>query len=424
MKKIVNSSYRETYYKEVLNNGLTVLIFHKPEFISSICAFGTPYGGLHIHQKYEGKEYNFNPGIAHFLEHKLFETDEKDILNDFSAIGANVNAFTSHHQTVYYFSTNGDINKPLNMLLDFVQSFSVTEESVEKEKGIIAEELSMYMLDPASRLIDETYKAMYKNYPLKYDIGGTKDTVYAITKEELEECYRINYHPSNMVLVIASASDPEEVLKIVKDNQNKKTFIKKEKPVLNDKEEPFEVVESQKSFEMDVSKNKQVIAYKMKPNYKNVSEAVFDQLALTFLLTSCFSNLNPKYQEWLDEGKINDFFGYEVDYNLNSKYVMFYIESDDENMLEELIKEGLDVNNINEEILKELKRKFIGNSFSNINQLEGFTLDYIRSYLEGVDFFEEVDVIKSVTLEDVKNSIHFVENSSISKINLRKKSKI
>lgn len=421
MEKIVNNAYRETYYKEVLDNGLTVLIFHKPDYISSICAFGTPYGSLHINQKYEGKEYNFNPGIAHFLEHKLFETDDKDIMNDFSRIGANVNAFTSHNETVYYFSTNSDIEEPLNMLMDFVQNFSITEESVEKEKGIIAEELSMYLLDPMMRLLNETYEAMYKHYPLRYEIGGTKETVYAITKEELEECYRINYHPSNMLLVVASKEDPKKIIEIIKNNQKQKSFIKKEKPIINNEIEPFDVNKAIKDFEMDVTKDKHVIAYKMEPTFTDIEEAIREQLAITFLLSACFTANNPKYQQWLDEGRINDFFGFEVDYTLDYKYVLFFMESDDDEALEEIIREGLNTNNINEDLLEELKRKLIGNSFSNINQLENFTLDYMRDYLEGVDFFKESEAIQSITLEEVKKSIHFVENSSISKINLRKK---
>lgn len=420
MEKIFNKLYQETCYKEVLDNGLTILIFHKPEYITSVCAFGTPYGGLHIHQKHKGKEYNFNPGIAHFLEHKLFETDEKDIMNDFSKIGANVNAFTSYNQTVYYFTTNNDIKEPLNMLLDFVQEFSVTNESVEKEKGIIAEEVSMYMQNPVSRLLNETYRSMYKNYPLKYDIGGDKESVYAITKEELEECYKINYHPSNMVVLVASNNNPEEVLKIIKENQSKKEFVKEEKPLINNQPEPFEVNEKIRSFNMDVSVNKQVIAYKMEPNFKNLEEAFFKQAALTFLLDACFSANNPLYQKWLDEGKINDFFGYEVDFNMDSKYVLFFLESDDENALEEVIKEGLKLENINEELLEELKRKYIGIGFSNINQIETFALDYIKDYLEGLDFFKEIELIKDIKLKDVENSIEFVDKSSISKTILTK----
>lgn len=421
MKKIINELYKETYYTEVLDNGLTVIIFHKPEYVSSIAAFGSRYGALNIHQKVNDKEYNFNPGIAHFLEHKLFETDDKDIMNDFSKIGANVNAFTSYLETVYYFSTNNDIEKPLNMLMDFVQDFSVASKSVEKEKGIIIEEVSMYLEEPSSRLLNETYKAMYKNYPLKYDIGGNSDSVKAITQEELEECYAINYHPNNMVLLVASSKDPDEIMKIIKDNQAKKHFAMLDRPKDNNLEEPLEVFKENHEFKMDVSCDKHVIAYKLKPNFKSNEEAFLKQTALTLLLDACFSPVNPLYQKWLDEGKINEFFGYELDFNVNHSHILFFLESDDDKALEEVIKEGLKVENINEELLEELKRKYIGIGFSNINQLESFALDYLRDYLEGMDFFKEIEIIKAISLDDVKNSIHFVDNSSISKINMRKK---
>ena len=420
MEKLYNERFNETYYKEVLDNGLTVFVFYKPDFISSVCAFGTPYGALHINQLYEGKEYHFHPGIAHFLEHKLFETDDKDIMNDFSKIGANVNAFTSYEETVYYFTTNNDIEEPLNMLLDFVQNFSITKESVEKEKGIIAEEVSMYMQNPSSMLLNETYKALYKNYPLNNDIGGTKESVYAITKEELEECYRINYHPSNMALVISSNRPPEEIIEMVKKNQKKKNFSNKERPVINNLKEPFEVNDKERNYYMDVSCDKHIVAYKMIPDFKNEEEAYYKQTALSLLLEACFSTNNPLFQKWLDEGKINDYFGYEIEFSCNNKHVLFFNESDDDTVLDEIIKEGLNTNNINEELLEELKRKYIGIAFSNINQIEFFALDFIKDYLEGMNYYQETETIRNIKLEDVEKSIEFVDNSSISHINIRK----
>ena len=225
MNKIYNTFFDETYYTDKLPNGLEVIIFHKPDFLTTACAFGTRYGALDINQRFNNKDYHFSPGIAHFLEHKLFECEEKDIFASFSNLGCNVNAFTSYTETVYYFNTtNSDIKEPLNLLMDFVQDLSITKESVEKEKGIIIQELSMYLQNADNRLIDETYKSLYHEHPLKYDIGGDKYTVSGITKEELEECYSFNYHPSNMALVVVSPLDPSMIFNIIKDNQAKKNF--------------------------------------------------------------------------------------------------------------------------------------------------------------------------------------------------------
>ena len=231
MDKHYEAYFDETYYTETLANGLKVIIFHKPEFSTSVCAFGTPYGALKINEQFNGKEYHFHPGVAHFLEHKLFEAKGDDMMTLFSSLGANVNAFTSYHETVYYFSKTGeDIKQCLELLLGFVQELDITPESVEKEKGIIAQEVAMYDQVPDSKLLHEAYKALYHHYPLKYDIGGDKKGIYAIDKEELDECYRINYHPVNMSLVITTPLDPKKIMNIVRKNQLKKDFAKADIP--------------------------------------------------------------------------------------------------------------------------------------------------------------------------------------------------
>ena len=161
MKKTVEPRFDETFYSETLENGLKLIIWHKPLFTSTSCIFATPYGALDHCQKLEDGTIIEDPsGIAHFLEHKMFESEHGDVMNDFSEMGANVNAYTSYTETCYTFSTSQqDISKPLNLLLDFVQELNISDESVEKEKGIIIQELAMYQQMPDSRLFFETFKA-------------------------------------------------------------------------------------------------------------------------------------------------------------------------------------------------------------------------------------------------------------------------
>ena len=172
MKKHYNERYDETYYAETLDNGLKVIIWHKPNFQNSQFLFATPYGALDFKQKDEnGNLVAYPSGIAHFLEHKMFESKKGDVMELFSQLGANVNAFTSYNETVYYFSTtNKDVEQEVNLLLDFVQELEITEESVEKEKGIIIQELNMYLQMPDSRLLFESFKSMYHNHPLNSDL--------------------------------------------------------------------------------------------------------------------------------------------------------------------------------------------------------------------------------------------------------------
>lgn len=417
MKKIYNELFDETYYTEKLDNGLEIVIFHKPQFLSTSCAFGTTYGALNINQRLNDEEYSFNPGIAHFLEHKLFESEENDIFTQFSNMGCNVNAFTSYNETVYYFSTTSkDIIEPLNLLLNFVQSLNITDASVEKEKDIIIQELSMYMQNSNSRMLDEGYKSLYFEYPLKYDIGGNAKTVNAISKEELEKCYKLNYHPSSMALIIVTPHDPEMLMNIIKENQSHKDFTELSRPIDNNKDEPIEVKRKDFSFKMDINKAKHLYAIKLLPNFKDQKECSFKEWCLNIYLKSYFSPINPSYQEWLDKGIINDFFGYEVNFDMDFANILFYTESNKDN-LKELVDSALKEDLFNEDILQQTKRRYIGESFDMLDS-DAFGLGYIRDYLNGNDFFENINILSNITLDDIKRVYNSFDYSNYALIHI------
>ncbi|MBR0461507.1 MAG: insulinase family protein [Erysipelotrichaceae bacterium] len=402
MKKVCNPYYDETYYTETLVNGLRVIIFHKPEYVSTMAAFGTSYGALDIAEKFKGKDYVFDPGVAHFLEHKLFETEDKDIFSRFSAMSCNVNAFTSYNETVYHFSTTSkDIREPLELLLDFVQDLSITEESVEREKGIIIQELAMYHEEADSRLLDETYKSLYYDLPLIHDIGGDEKSVRNITKEELELCYKLNYHPANMALVIIGPLDPEYLIAIVRENQAKKDFEEEERPLRNCRETKTEVRRKEYSFNMDIRKAKHVYAIKLKPDFRDHRDCSYQEWCENIYLKAYFSPLNPSYQKWLDEGIINDYFGYEVDFDMEYANILFYSESNKDD-LKKLIDEELKKDLISEDILRQIKRRYIGGSFRTFNDISSFGIGYIRDYLNGYDFFDNISILSEITLDDLK----------------------
>ena len=402
MKKIHNDFFYEDFYIEKLDNGLEVVIFNKKDFLTTACAFATSYGALNTDEVLDDKEYHFHPGVAHFLEHKLFESEDKNIFEEFSNMGCNVNAFTSYHETVYYFSTtNKEIEEPLNLLLDFVQKLDITDENVEKEKGIICQELAMYMQNPDSRLLQETYRSLYHNYPLKYDIGGDETSVNAISKDELDLCYKINYHPNNMVLLIVSPLDVNYLMDIVKENQSKKHFDKQKdvKTLMIDEDDS--VVRKEFSFEMDINKPKHVYALKLKPNFKDSDDIVYKQWCLDLYLKAYFSSINKDYQEWLNKGLINDYFGYEVDFDKDYAYILFYNESEEDN-IKELVDNELKKDLITEEILTSIKRRYIGNSFDTLNDVESFDTGYVRDYVNGIDYFKSIEILTHISLDDLK----------------------
>lgn len=406
MNKIFSHKYKESYIEETLENGLKVVIWQKPGFEKSYAAMATPVGAFDILQRVEGKKRSYHPGIAHFLEHKMFESKNGDVMDDFSKMGANVNAATSYNSTVYYFQTSGDLIEPLNLLLDFTQSFDISEESVEKEKGIIVQELNMYRQMSDFRLVRETFASLFQNHPLKYDVGGDEDSVMAVTLDELNRCYEGNYHPSKMICVVVSGKDSEEILKAIKNNQNKKSFCQPIKIERVLTEEPLEVVQKHTSFQMDVNKLKVNIAYKQKgiadplQRYKN-------EISLRFLFDAYFSTLNENYQTWLDSEVINDFFGYEFDFGEDYGHIMVYSETEKEEEFKNLVSQQLQKiqkGTMSEDVFKQLKRRYFGENIKELNDFESVALQYISTCFNGCNVFDILNLAEEITLEDVKRA--------------------
>src|SRR5699024_4753107 len=214
MKHNYYQQIEEDIYSEILPNGLRVYILPKKEMAKTFSIFTTNYGS--IDQSFvplNEKDITHVPdGIAHFLEHKLFEKEDRDVFQDFSKQGASANAFTSFTKTAYLFSATSNIQKNLETLIDFVQDPYFSEESVEKEKGIIAQEIKMYDDQPDWRAFFGTIKSLYHHHPVQIDIAGTVESIHKITKDDLYTCYHTFYHPSNMTLFVAGNVDPEETI--------------------------------------------------------------------------------------------------------------------------------------------------------------------------------------------------------------------
>ncbi len=420
MKRIDKELFKETYYFEELTNGLKVYINHKQGYNTTTAALGTPFGALDIHASDGEKRYDFNPGIAHFIEHKLFEDPEGDVLDQFAKMGAYVNAMTSYSETVYYFTLTGKkhLNECLDLLLDFTQRLTIDEESVAKEKPIIIEEVKMYEQMPDARLIDETYKCLYHNYPLIYDIGGDEASVKAISLDELNQCYKLNYHPSNMILCITTFEDPDKIMNIIKSNQNRKSFSKIKPGKTIFAEEPLNVKKSKHYLGMDVNSQKHV--YAIKCNHQGIEpyEIVKKEKALRFALQMLFSNLNPDYQGWLDEGLINYFFGYDVSFNPDASYIMFYCENNTADNLKSLVDKTLRNARLTEEKLTQLKRRYIGNYFAEFNDVENYTISQLRYLLDDLDIYLIYDIVSGLTINDLQNEIDLIDMDNYSLITL------
>jgi len=211
----------EVIYTKKLDNGLSVFLLPRMEMEKTYSIFTTNYGS--IDQKFlplgEKEMVTVPDGVAHFLEHKLFEKEDGDVFADFGRLGASANAFTSFTKTAYLFSATNHIEENVETLIDFVQDPYFTEQTVEKEKGIISQEIKMYDDQSDWQSFMGTIKAMFKNHPVNIDIAGTVDSIMKITKDDLYTCYNTFYHPENMSLFIIGNMDAEKISQLIEKNQ-------------------------------------------------------------------------------------------------------------------------------------------------------------------------------------------------------------
>lgn len=425
MNKVYNERFQETYISETLDNGLQVVLWQKPDFKKSNFVFATSFGGRDSEQVDEqGVIHSYPHGVAHFLEHKMFEKEGNDVMEEFSSMGANVNAFTSYNETAYYFSTTNDPIKPLHLLLDFVQELTISEASVEKEKGIIIQELEMYKQMSDSRLFSEAFEAIFQKHPMRNDIGGTKDSVNAITYDILQGCYKLNYHPSHMILVGVSAMDPQILLDEIKQNQNKKQFSKVHaaKRVLYT--EPHEVRNKVQSIAMDISVNKVADVYKFNGEVDG-EKAQHLEWSITLLLDLFFSPLSPKYQEWLDKEIINDAFSYEVEIGPDYGVILFSNETMDTDVFFQMIETEMKaLKNIDAMELLSLKKRYFGANINSLNSFEAISIGYMRSYFQKVDFFESLEIVEKINKEDLLQAVDKIDIQNHSKIIITPKKEI
>jgi predicted Zn-dependent peptidase len=421
MNIISNQRFNETIYEHKVSSGLKVVVIHKPGYIGSSALIATPFGGMHnklIDQ--QGNIIEIIPGSAHFLEHKLFESEEGDIMTAFTEVGASVNAFTSYEETVYFFSTSNDIESPLNMLLDFVSDLQISDDSVEKEKGIIIQELRMYAQMPDARLVNETYRSLFVEHPFSNDIGGTEESVTSISKQHLQQCYQLNYHPQRMLLVVATGELPQRIFDIVEKNHGSKRFD--DVPVVESVKinEPTHVFREYHEFYLDVQSLKSTVTYKINHTMQDENERKKAEWSLRLLMEATFSALNPAYQHWMDEGLVSDFFGFEVDLGDGYGLLMFYNETDDSDLFVRFLEQEIANCSISDSTLQQLKRRYIGQAFRSLNDLEDMAISYIRSTFAKADFFDSLTWVEDITLEDIENCRKLIDLSNRCIVSLKK----
>lgn len=409
MKKRYYELIDETVYEAQMDNGLKVFIIPKPGFQKTFVTYTTQFGSLDSKFKPLGSDefVTVPDGVAHFLEHKLFEKEEGDLFTDFAEDNAQVNAFTSFDRTSYLFSATSNVESNILRLMNMVETPYFTEATVEKEKGIIAEEIKMYQEQPGYKLMFNTLRAMYKQHPVKVDIAGSVESIYEITKDDLYLCYETFYHPSNMVMFVVGNVDPERIHDLVRDHEAKRELTAQPEIVRDSLEEPEAVQQTKVVEEMNIQIPRLMLGFKNVPQQASKEVFMKRDIEMTFFFEMVLGEETDFYQNLLNEGLIDDTFGYQFVLEPSYSFSLITSSTPDPDKLKSLLLDELKakVGNLeDEEAFELLKKQFIGEFISSLNSPEYIANQYTKLYFEGVSLFNMLNIVDSITLESINEA--------------------
>lgn len=388
-------------------SGLDIYVCEMPGFSTAEAQFATRYGSNNnTFRTADGEFCSVPEGIAHFLEHKLFENEDGDTFARYAKTGACANAYTSVDRTNYYFSCSANFNDSLKILLEFVQDPYFTKESVEKELGIIGQEIRMVNDNPGSRCFNNLMKALYKNHPIKIDVIGTEESIAKITPELLYQCYNAFYNLGNMVLIAVGNVRTDEVLAVCDE------YLKPCTPVVPElcfPEEPKEVVRDEISAVLPVGQPIFMLGFKLPPR---TGEEDLRASLLTKLVTDVLTDeSSPLYASLLEDGLLNASFGTEIFSGDGFSTLLISGESKNPQAVRERIqaeivraaKEGLDRDHFNR-----TKKVNYGSSLRALNNVESVGEMLFGAYMERVAPFTDIDMLAELTYEDAQSYLETV----------------
>ncbi len=421
MDKLELKDVDKTIYKEVLDNGLLLIVIPNEKISKKknyYFNYGTYYGALtnDFVPLGSSKMTKFPNGIAHFLEHKMFESEDVSPFDFYAKSGSYVNAFTSYKATCYVVTGNKKMKENLEFLLTFVNTPYFTDDNVLKEQGIIIEEAAMNDDNPDYLIYRTLSKNLYKELPYNTPILGDASTIKKITKDDLYQCYNTFYRPNNMFLVIGGAVDPYEVSKIVNNTLDMFSFDNKKQIKKKEYKEPLKVVKSYELLDIDVKVSKLALGYKMDRNRFSIKSNVLLDLYLNMIASLCFGS-SSLFKEMIREKKLVSRSGYYFQ-NLGN-IITFNVEVDSFNnkaYLEELHKylKSLD---ILEEDLERMKKVWISSEVIKTDYADSLVdtvVDDLINYHEIVT--NNVELIKSMniaTMRDVLKALDFTNEAIV-----------
>lgn len=404
----MNLKTGEQVYKTTLSNGLKVFVCPKVGYTKKVGMYGTIYGSIDndFIDITTGERLKVEDGIAHFLEHKLFEQEGDNALDVFAKMGVSSNAYTSFDHTVYFFETSSKFEECVDKLLDFVSTPYFTDQNVEKEKGIIAQELKMYEDEPNSVAYYNVLRAMYNNFPLNVDIGGTVESVYKIDKEALYSCYNTFYNPANMFVIIIGDVDVEKTIKHV-DN-----FFKSRQQTKSGEVERFIKTEPKEIAKKEIEKKLDVympyICMGFKHEKHEGKDNVKNTLIVDLINDICFSSLSKFYEEMYNSQIITEPMQITYESGADFAHTILFAVSKKYKECEEKINEYLEKirkDGVDRELFEIAKNKKIGEMIYDSESVMQIHRTIIDSLIQKTDVFEEANIVEQITKQDVDNFI-------------------
>ena len=400
MQKYYYKELDETVYRCTLDSGLPVILVKRPGFSKKLAYLATDYGSLHTHYTYEGKSFVAPEGVAHYLEHKMFDLPDRDVSAEFAALGAHVNAFTSYDMTAYYFSCTENFEKSLSLLLEFVTTAYFTPQTVEKERGIITQEIAMNEDSPDTQVFERLMQKMYQNHPICHPILGTRESIAQISDQVLHQCHKAFYAPENMLLCVIGDVEPEQLVALAN-----RAMPEKRPAGIHETawEEPLSCNDAYTETTMEVAMPMFQIGFKAEPveqGEAGVRQEIIGDLAAELL----FGESSQLYLQLYEEGIIDSAFG--GGFETVEGMAMLTVCGDSDTpekvktailqQVRTLLDEGIPT-----DVFLRMKRSAIGRRIRSLDSFDSTCFRVCAYHFSEFDYFRFPEIYEQVTQQQV-----------------------
>lgn len=420
MKIVESSALGEKYYEIDHKSGLKIFVMPKENYKSTYAVFGTKYGSIDTRfKRSDSDEFTVVPeGIAHFLEHKLFESEELDAFTRYAETGASANAYTSFDKTCYLFQCSDRFEDSLKILLDFVTHPYFTKETVEKEQGIIGQEITMYYDVAGWMSTFNLLRCLYKNHPVRIDIAGTVQSISKITDKLLYDCYNTFYNLHNMALVVVGNADVNRVAAICDEYLEKAENVTVERSF---EPEPREIVKPYEEYNLAMSVP--VFSFGYKEKCETPERTLKEVVETGILLEVLAGESSPLYSRLIEKGLINSQFSKEYFVGYGYEAIMFDGESTNPQVVADEIKKEaarLKKEGIDEELFETVRRNLYGKEIMQYNDIDAIANAMISCYFANHNIFDTMDIYKNVTKQDIEKRLSEVMDEKYSALSVVK----